>query len=147
MIKSIVTEIRRLNCEMNFLMKSRGNVETIELERPPKDWDYIPGSTSDKWKFLETFSESTDMTACLYNGKKDSIIPAHKHPNQTEVISVENENGRILVITKTYEKELTFSDSITFNEDEEHIIIFLNDSTLLCRWIPRFKEDKIQAQL
>lgn len=145
MCERIFNEIRRLNCEINFLMKSRGVIEELTLTKPPENWELFPNSKTDKWKFLEDFSNLTDTTACLYSAKKGSKLPAHKHPDQSVFLSVENPNGKILVITKTYEKELGYMESISFENGEEHLVIFEEDTILLCRWKPRFPEDQIKV--
>lgn len=138
-------KIDRLNNKINFLLKSRGNLDVINLKTPPNNWSYFDKSKTDKWKLLKDFSEDLDVTACLYKGVKGSKILAHKHPNQTEHISVENVDGKILVVTKTFEKELNYTDSIVFSEGEEHIVFFKEDTTLLCRWKPRLKNDEIES--
>ena len=141
MINTILKKAQELTGELNFLLKTKGQQPQIVLSRPPKEWETVPTTTDDSWKLLMEYSEALNMTACLYKGRKNSNIPLHKHPTQVESVLVEQ--GSIRVITKTYEKVLGSNEIITFKENESHFIEFIEDSILLCKWRPRYDEDKI----
>lgn len=137
-MNELISKVKNSLSELNFLIKSKNRYVDIEIDDIPTDWTYIENSKSIKWKYIPTLSGAIYGTACLYYGSKGSQIDAHKHIEQNELLSVENTDGHILVITKEYEKELFFGDSIKFDKDEPHIIIFKSDSILLCRWKPPF---------
>lgn len=133
--------------EMKFIMMGGGLVRDFTIETIPDEWTHFEGSVADEWKRLKMLSDETNGTACLYKGKVDSKFPAHKHPFQTELLTIENESGNILVVTPTYSKEYVYGDSIFFDKDEPHIVLFLTDTVLLCRWRPRFKNDGWNAKI
>lgn len=133
----------------DFLKKARAKAMLVLMSKGQKITDVIIDEIPNEWSnFLNTkdlwvnvdFPENQNTTACIYIGKKGSILNPHKHNDNVEHLVILNKEGKLKVVTETYMSEFSFPQSVYLEQGEAHAVQFLEDTKILIMWHPKFKK-------
>ena len=127
----------RAKFEMIRLSKGRGT-QTIEVPEIPIEREFFL-NTTDEWQKIH-LPEIMGSASCMYYAKKGNYFPPHKHLHSTEQILILNPTGKVRVITSNEIKDYVYPQSIFFDKNKPHAVLWLEDTDALCIWHPEFKK-------
>lgn len=129
----ILTETR---AKLRLMMMAKGRISHVSVKEIPDVWEDF-GTAGDKWINVD-FPESENISACLYEGKKDSEFIPHTHEFSDEHLTVVNPEGEMEVITDKWVETVKYPNAIVIPKGVPHGVIFKNDTKVLIMWHPKF---------
>ena len=134
----IKTKISQLRAKTIFYLKNKGGkITEVNIPDIPKTWEFFQ-NTNDLWIKVQ-YPDDSNLTGCLYKGQKGSVFDGHRHVNSIEQFTILNEIGRVHVYTETWNKEIGYGESVTFQKGEAHFVEFIDDTMISVIWHPKMK--------
>ena len=133
--------LNKARASARFALASQGQRSTlVTIEKIPDELEFFPNS-SDEWCNIDIKKKNT--SSCIYLAKKGSVFPNHFH-QVTEQIHILS--GKIIIFTPSETVTLEAPAGYLFSKKEKHIIHFIEETHLICVWIPAFENESWQSE-
>lgn len=141
----ILEEYKKIMSSYKLIKLSEGKgVIDVEIGEIPTKRSKILNNESE-WVRLET-PEDSNVTACIFYGKKGTKFSSHRHKGRTEKAIILNTTGKCrCIIEDGTDRIMVYEDMVKIGEGLAHYVEFLEDTTVMVLWNPAFDNNVWEA--